>query len=132
MRVVRTVETRSVRRHLTGEPETLHREWTWAMTLPASRLSTRGAVEFGHARRDIESQVLDQAADAWHLDHVHRHEPHAMCALLLLGMLAVNVVGASYRRSVKPVRRARPSLQHVVRTVQAGRYAERPRFTAPG
>ena len=132
VRVVRTVETRSVRRQLTGEPETLHSEWMWAMTLPASRLPTRGAVEFGHARWDIENQGFNQDANAWHLDHVYRHEPHAMCALLLLGMLAMNVVGAFYRRSVKPVRRARESLQHVVRTVQAGLYSKRPRSTAPG
>ncbi len=132
VRVVCTLETRTIRRQLDGELEDETNEWMWVTTLSRARASSRALVDLGHARWDIENQGFNEAVNHWGLDHVYRHDAHAMRAILLLGFLAMNVMRAFYRRAVKPARRARESLQHVVRLVQACLYREPGRGVAPG
>ena len=122
VRVVRTVETWTVRRQDTDTDETLTSEWVWVTTAGESRLPTRVAVEVGHARWDIENRGFNEAVRGWHLDHVYRHEPVAMQILLHLSMLAMNVLNSFYRLSIKPERRVRESKKHVARLLQACLY----------
>lgn len=122
VRVVRTVETTTVRRQQTGADEPGRAEWMWVTTLAPARASTRAVVEVGHRRWDIENQGFNAAVTQWHLDHVYRHEPGAMRALLLLTMLAMNVLTLFYRRDLKPAVRARASMQHIARLVTVALY----------
>lgn len=131
VRVVRTHETRTVRRQRDGELHAQTSEWMWATTLSAARAPSAACVDLGHMRWDIENQGFNEAVNHWGLDHVYRHEPNAMLAILLLGLLAMNVMRAFYRRAIKPARRARESLQHIVRLVQACLYQEPGRRRAP-
>lgn len=132
VRVVRTQETRIVRRQLDGRREELHSEWMWITTLSKKCAPARAIVDLGHARWEIENQGFNEAVNHWHLDHVYRHEPGAMTAIVLLGLLAMNVIRAFYRLAIKPARRARESLQHIARLVTACLYQGRGRAAAPG
>lgn len=132
VRVVRTRETRSVRRQRDGLVEEQCSEWMWVTTLSRARAPTRAFVELGHARWTIENQGFNEIVNHWRLDHVCRHAAHAMLAILLIGLLAMNVMRAFYRRQIKPARRARESLSHVVALLRACFYREAPRRPSPG
>lgn len=123
VRVVRTLETRRVRRQKTGGVEELPAEWMWVTTLSRTRAPTRAVVDLGHARWNIENRGFNEGANDWHLDHVYRHEPTAMRVLVLLTMLAMNVLHAFHRLNLKPALRARWTLRHLARLVAAEIYA---------
>jgi hypothetical protein len=133
VRAIRTIETWSARSQATGELEEHTSEWIWVTTIDAAHLPTRAAVELGHARWDIENRGFNEAVNTWHMDHVYRHEPAAMRTILLLGMLAINVLNAFYRLSIKPARRERQSKLLVAYMVQACLFVVRDgRMLAPG
>lgn len=119
VRVVRTLETTPIRRQMTGEVEVVPAEWMWVTTLPAGRTPTWAVVELGHARWDIENRGFNEGANEWHLDHVYHHDPVAMRVLALLTMLAMNVLTAFRRLSLKPALRERCTLRHVAGLVAA-------------
>ena len=60
VRVIRSLETYSVRRQLdkTDEPQTS--DWVWATTLPSAQVSVERAVGFGHQRWDIENHGFNE------------------------------------------------------------------------
>jgi hypothetical protein len=58
VRVVRSEETRTVRRQRTKEKETLTSEWLWATSLPKQKADTPTIVRIGHGRWNIENQGL--------------------------------------------------------------------------
>ncbi len=102
LRVVRSQETYSVRRQLTGEQETKSREWIWVTTLPAAVVPTASVVHWGHARWDIENQGFNALVHGWHADHVYKHEANALEAFLLTAFLAYNLFQAWLTRNLKP------------------------------
>jgi hypothetical protein len=53
VRVIRSQETRTVRRQIEGKDETLTSDWMWVTTLPKQSVSTGRAVALGHQRWDI-------------------------------------------------------------------------------
>ena len=120
VRVVRSIETTTTRRQRTRQVEEVTREWLWVTTIERSRLSTRGVVDLGHGRWVIENEGFNEISCGWALDHVYRHEPVAMEALTLLGMLAANVGQTFYDRDLKPELRRRTTLAHVVGLIAAG------------
>jgi hypothetical protein len=126
VRVVRTLETRRVRRQRNDEVEELHAEWMWVTTLAPTRAPTRAVVDLGHGRWDIENRGFNEGANEWRLDHVYRHEPTAMRVLALMTMLAMNVLHAFHRLNLKPSLRARYTLRHVARLLAAAIYADVP------
>lgn len=131
VRVVRTVETTSVKRQLNGKKEELAANWVWVTTANALRVPARAVVALGHSRWDIENRGFNEGVTHFHMNHVYRHEPVAMLAMNLLTMLAMNLLGAFYRRSLKPARRARESLLHVARCIAAVLYGGRQLSFAP-
>ncbi len=131
VRVVRTVETTSVKRQLNGKKEELTANWVWVTTANALRVPARAVVALGHSRWDIENRGFNEGVTHFHMNHVYRHEPVAMLAMNLLTMLAMNLLGAFYRRSLKPARRARESLLHVARCIAAVLYGGRQLSFAP-
>lgn len=108
LRVVRSQETYGVRRQLTGNLEQQQTEWMWVTTLTQSELSTEGVVRLGHARWDIENYGFNALVNAWHADHVYKHDARAMENFALVAFLAYNLFHAFLTLNLKPqLRRAR-------------------------
>jgi len=122
VRVVRTVETRTVKRQLDKKPERLQSDWMWVTTLSRKQASTRAVVRIGHSRWTIENQGFNEMVNRWHADHVYKHEPTAMLVFWLLVMLCLNVFLAFYRRNLKPALRRSASMLHVASLIAAELY----------
>jgi len=123
VRVIRSLETRSVRRQLTRKTEQQTNEWVWATTLPKARIPTRAGVALGHSRWTVENQGFNEMVSQWHADHVYRHHGAAILAMWLLAMLCLNVFLAFYRCNLKPAARAAASMLHVSRQIAAELYS---------
>jgi len=102
VRVVRSLETHSVKRQLDGKEDPLTSDWIWVTTLPIHLVSTRRAVAFGHQRWDIENHGFNELANGWHADHIYRHDPNAIECFLLIAFLAYNIFHAFYTLNLKP------------------------------
>jgi hypothetical protein len=122
VRIVRSVETWTVRRQLDQRVEEQHTQWFWVTTLTPTRAPTRAVVQLGHARWTIENAGFNELVTRWHADHVYRHEPTALLVFTLLAMLGLNVFLAFYRRDLKPAARQAASRLHVARQVTAELY----------
>jgi len=127
VRVVRSFETRRVRRQLDGEVRQEASDWYWVTTLSRARASTGTVVQWGHSRWDIENQGFNALVNEWRADHVYRHEPTAMLVFWLLAQIGLNVFSAFFRRNLKPAARRVMSMLHVARHVQAELYIPLPR-----
>ncbi len=119
IRIVRSLETWSVRRQRDGQLETQQADWFWVTTLAPARAPTGAVVQLGHARWAIENQGFNELVTHWHADHVYRHEPTALLALTLLAMLCLNVFLTFYRRDLKPAARRAASMLHIARMITA-------------
>lgn len=126
VRVVRSLETRTVRRQLDGQLEALQSDWLWATTLAKTKAPPRAAVQWGHARWTIENEGFNEMVTRWHADHVYRHEPTAMLVLWLPAMACLNLFWAFYRRNLKPAARRSVSMLHVSRLIAAELYSSIP------
>jgi len=102
VRVVRSLETRTVRRQIDGKAETLTSDWMWVTTLPQQAVPTGRAVGFGHQRWDIENHGFNELVNGWHADHVYMHGPNAIECFLLLACLAFNIFQAFLALNLKP------------------------------
>lgn len=108
VRVVRSLETGSVRRQLDQSRSPLTSEWIWVTTLPPQQVPTARVVALAHQRWDIENHGFNELVNGWHADHVFKHEPHAMESFLLVAFLAFNVFQAFLYLNLKPqLRRGR-------------------------
>ena len=102
VRVIRSLETYSVRRQLDGKDELKTSDWIWVTTLPARPVSTERAVGFGHQRWDIENHGFNELVNGWHADHIFKHDPNAIECFLLIAFLAFNLFHAFFARNLKP------------------------------
>jgi hypothetical protein len=102
VRVVRSQETRTVRRQLDGKDEVLTSDWIWVTTLEAVSVPTKSVVGLGHQRWDIENQGFNELVKGWHADHVYKHDPNAIECFLLLAFLACNLFQAFFALNLKP------------------------------
>ena len=87
VRVIRSVETYSVKRQLNGETEKLTSDWTWVTTLPSESVPVKRCVEFGHQRWDIENHGFNELVNGWDADHVFKHDATAIECFLLMTFL---------------------------------------------
>jgi len=122
VRVIRSLEHRTVHRQLTDEDEILVADWTWVTTLSKQRASTRVAVQIGHWRWAIENQAFNELTTRWHADHVYKHDGNAILVFCLLAMLCLTVFLAFYRRNLKPAVRKAASMLHISREIAAEVY----------
>lgn len=122
VRVVRSLETRMVRRQLTGQLEQMRSDWMWVTTLSQSRASTQAVVNMGHERWSIENQGFNELANRWHSGHVYKHHPTAMLAFYLLAMLCLNVFTAFYSRNLQPAARRAMNTLHISRLIVSELY----------
>jgi hypothetical protein len=132
VRVVRSLEPRTVRRQLDGQAEEQVADWFWVTTLPTRQAPTPVVIQVGHRRWNIENEGFNDLVNHWHADHVYKHHPTAMLVLWLLAMAAVNLFLAFYRRNLKPAARALASMLHVARRISAELYADLPDPTPRG
>ncbi|MGH9650091.1 MAG: transposase, partial [Terriglobales bacterium] len=102
VRVVRSLETHSVRRQLDKRDHTQSSEWIWVTTLPQASVPVARVVTFGHRRWDIENQGFNELVHGWHADHVFKHDPIAIECFLLLTFLALIIFNAFYLLNLKP------------------------------
>lgn len=131
LRVVRSLETTTVRRQLDKQEEPLVSDWMWVTTLSSSRASSDAVVALGHSRWDIENQGFNESVNQWHSDHVYKHDPTAILAFWLLTMLVLNVFRAFYLRNLKPQRRRQGSMLHIARCLAAELYQGLARHVLP-
>jgi len=131
VRVVRSVETRSIQRQRTGVLETVTSEWIWATTLTPAKTPTLAVVHLGHDRWLIENRAIREMVTYWHADHVYRHHPQAITAFLLILMLTLNLFRAFLSLNIKPCLRARHTQLYFARLLAAGLYEERPEPVPP-
>ncbi|MBI3696438.1 MAG: transposase, partial [Acidobacteria bacterium] len=94
VRVLRSLETYTVRRQLDQQDSVQTSDWIWATTLPATQVPTERAICFGHQRWDIENHGFNELVNQWHADHVYKHDPNAMECFLLVAFLAYNIFHA--------------------------------------
>jgi hypothetical protein len=124
VRVVRSLETRTVRRQRDDQVETLTADWYWVTTLPTLQAPTAAVIRMGHDRWNIENQGFNELVNRWHADHVYRHQPTAMLVFALLAMLCLNLFTAFYYRNLKAAVRRTASMLHVARLILAELYSE--------
>jgi len=124
VRVVRSLETRSVRRQRTGEVVTETTEWLWATSLPKDRASTKAIVRIGHGRWTIENQGFNELVNEWHADHIYKNDPNAIAALWLLVFLAYNLFHALLSRNLKPAIRKHYTARFLAEKLSACFYSE--------
>ncbi len=122
VRVVRTLERRSIRRQLDQETEQLTSEWTWVTTLSKPRANTDAVIALGHSRWDVENQGFNEMATRWHADHIYKHDPTAMLVFCLLAMICLTVFVVFYTRNLKPQARRNASMLHIARLISADLY----------
>lgn len=102
VRVIRSLETYSVKRQLDGKDDVRTSDWIWVTTLPVQPVSTARAVGFGHQRWDIENHGFNELVNGWHADHIYRHDPNAIECFLLIAFLACNIFHAFFALNLKP------------------------------
>lgn len=102
LRVVRSLESWSVKRQITKQETPLHSDWIWVTTLSPAQARTGQVVALGHQRWDIENHGFNELVNGWHANHVYRHEPNAIECFLLLAFLAYNIFHAFLALNLKP------------------------------
>ena len=107
VRVVRSLETRTVKRQMGGRIETIESEWVWMTTLSRAKTPAVEVVRLGHRRWDIENRAFLEIVEYWKADHVYRHDPTAIEAFWLLAILTLNLFRAFLNLNIKPVLRRR-------------------------
>lgn len=94
LRVVRSLETCSVRRQLDKSISLDTSGWVWVTPLSRHSACTGRTVAWGHQRRDIENFGFNELVNGWQVDHIYKHDFHAIKTLLLLAFLAYSVFHA--------------------------------------
>lgn len=131
VRVVRSLETRTVHRQLDDQDEKRQADWMWVTTLSSQRAATQVVVQVGHSRWMIENQGFNELANRWHADHVYRHEPQAILVFWLLAVICLNVFLAFWGRNLKPAVRQAVSMLHLARQIMSELYGEMPAAASP-
>ena len=122
VRVIRSLETYSVRRQIDGKDELLTSDWVWATTLPQMQVPVQRAAGFGHQRWDIENHGFNELVDGWDADHVLKHDSNAIECFLLMTFLAFILFHAFLSLNVKPERREGKSKIFWVKVIAAEIY----------
>lgn len=122
VRVVRSVETRTVTRQITGEKEKETSEWIWATTLSGDKASAQTVVNIGHDRWLIENKAINEMVTYWYADHVYRHNTNAIIGFVLTLMVTLNLFRAFVNLNIKPQLRAKHTDIYFSKWIFAGLY----------
>ena len=122
VRVVRSLETKTVCRQRTGKDENEDSEWIWATSLSQDEASSEAIVKNGHSRWLVENRALNEMVTFWHADHVYHHHPTAIAAFWLTLMLVVNLFRAFVYLNIKPELRSKHTHLYFARLIFSGLY----------
>ena len=122
VRVVRTVETRLVKRQLTKKVEMEITEWWWVTTISKETLSGPGVVTAGHRRWAIENEGFNELVNEWYADHLYKHDTTAMLVIWLLLFVSYNLFHAFIRLNLKPQIRFGKTIRYWVDQIKADFY----------
>ena len=122
VRVVRSLETKTVCRQRTGKEARETSEWIWAATLSQEKASTEAIVNLGHSRWLIENKALNEMVTYWHADHLYKHNPTAITAFWLTLMLVLNLFRAFVYLNIKPCLRDKHSNLYFAELIFSGLY----------
>jgi hypothetical protein len=128
MRVVRSLETKTVHRQRTETDETITSEWIWAATCSIRDMATKILVKIAHHRWDIEEQGFNELCNQWHFDHVYTHQVDAMENFWLLTMLSYNIFQAFINLNIKPEIRKEKSKIYWAQIIKACLYSGEPSY----
>ena len=112
VRVLRTKETKPVRRQKDGKIYMEKSEWYWVTTISKEKLQTKSAVEIGHRRWAVENEGFNELVNEWHADHVFKHDANAITVIWLLLFVAYNLFHAFIRLNLKAAIRAGKSIKY--------------------
>lgn len=124
IRVIRSLETYSVRRQLDKKDEILTSDWIWVTTLPQGQVPVERAVGFGHQRWDIENYGFNELVNGWHADHVFKHDAGAIECFLLMAFLTHILFHAFLYLNLKPQFRKGKSKDYWARLMAAEIYQD--------
>jgi hypothetical protein len=124
VRVIRSLETYSVRRQLDKQDDPQSSDWIWATTLSSTQVPVERAVHLGHQRWDIENYAFNELANEWHSDHVFKHDSAAIECFLLVAFLAYNIFHAFLDLNVKPAARQGKTQVFWAKLIAAELYSE--------
>lgn len=124
VRVIRSLESWSVKRQISKQPTPQTSGWIWVTTLSVSQARTALVVTLGHQRWDIENYGFNELVRGWYADHVYRHHPNAIECFLLLAFLAYNLFHAFLALNLKPQLRADKTEIYWARLMASEIYAE--------
>lgn len=124
MRVVRSLETYSVRRQIGKKDSAQTSDWIWVTTLPSTQVSAERVVRFGHQRWDVENHGFNELVNQWHADHVFKHDSCAIECFLLVAFLAYNIFHAFLALNLKPDLRKGRTQTFWAKLIAAELYAE--------
>lgn len=119
VRVVRSLETKHIKRQNTKKIHYETSEWIWVSTISKETLPTEAFVKLGHGRWKIENNGFNELVNYWHADHVYRHSPIAIESFWLLVCIAFILFHAFIGRNLKPVIRHNYTKMHWARLITA-------------
>ena len=118
MRVVRSRET-TIKKN-----EIIESDWFWITEMDQAKAPTESICRFGHARWDIENQGFNYMVNYLHMNHIFRHQPNAIIALLLVCFIAYILIQAFHQLNLKPERRAKIRLLGVIAELKSSFWTE--------
>ena len=124
VRVIRSLETYTVRRQLDKQDDPQQSDWIWATTLSPTQVPLARVVQLGHQRWDIENYAFNELVNEWHSDHVFKHDSGAMECFLLVAFLAYNLFHAFLALNVKLAARQGKSQVFWAKLIAAELYSE--------
>lgn len=80
-----------------------------------SLATTKAICRVGHARWQIENQGFNYMVNHLHMNHIFRHQPNAIVALLLVLFSAYILLQAFYQLNLKPNRRSKLRLLGLIK-----------------
>lgn len=122
-RVVRTLESRPVRRQMTKKVEEINTEWIWVTDMDRTFAPTRAIVKMGHDRWKIENEGYNELTGDWHADHVYTHAGNAIMAMWLLTFLAQTIFQIFWQRNLSPLIRRQYTKRAIAQAIKAALFA---------
>lgn len=124
VRVLRTLETSSVRRQATKITKKFTSEWLWVTTISIKQLQTKQFIEVAHHRWDIENKGFNELATYWHLNHIYKHDSNAIVVFTLFTMLSYLLFHAFLHLNIKKIVRSRYTKKHINLKIKAQFYSD--------
>lgn len=122
IRVLRSVETKHVRRQLSKKLAEEKAEWLWGTSVPIWKAPAQLMARLGHGRWSVENQGFNEIVNAWDGNHIYKNHPNAIAAFYLLLFFAYNLFHALLTRNINKALRAAYTMAFLAEKVKAAFY----------